>query len=110
NEGLWPSYNGIETLNPITTCPDPFTGYKVFDRAEWVTAFEFAVYGGTQCQAIGLDWADQMSETRRVFTHNEGRGVEEALLAEKFDAVTALDITPTSPIPLIVALGLLEGH
>lgn len=108
NEGLWPSYNALDTLTPVTLCPDPFTGFKVFGSAEWVEAFEFGLYAGAQCLAVGLDKADQKAEVKRVFDHNEGRGVEIALRDERFD--TAVDITPTVSIPLIVALGLLEGH
>lgn len=108
NEGMWDSYNSLPSLNLITVCPDPFSGYKVFDSAEWVDAFAFALYGGTQCQAVGLDKADQKTQTERLFNLNEGKGVESALLAERL--IDGEDITPAAPIPLIVALGLLEGH
>lgn len=116
NEGIWPSYNSLDTLTPLTLCPDPFTGFKVFEQADWVDAFEFGLYAGAKCLALGLDKADQKSEVKRVFAHNEGRGVEIAIRDTYFTPAVGspfaapLDLTPTVPIPLIVALGLLEGH
>lgn len=118
NEGMWPSYNSIDTLNPVSICPDPFSGFKTFGLADWVTAFEFGLYGGTQCLAVGLDMADQKSETERVFEHNEGRGVEQMLRDVRFlpagsDDVQwddPVDLTPAKPIPLQIAVALLEGY
>lgn len=58
------------------------------------------------------------SEIERVFTLNEGKGVEQALLANRFVATTSddpvqwdgpTDLTPVTPVSLAVALALLEG-
>lgn len=109
-EGLWPSYNCIDMLVPTPMCPEPLgEEFKTFSNADWVTGFAFAVYGAVQCSAVGLDVADQKSELARVFAASEGRGVEQAILANVFP--TANDITPsaTAGVPLSVALGLLEG-
>lgn len=108
-DGLWPSYNAVLGLIPITLCPDPFTGYKVFDSAEWVDSYEFGLYSGSQCLAVGLDWADQKSETRRVFEAMEGLGVERALREEVFGVSIPVS-TLTEGIPLAAAVGLLEGY
>jgi hypothetical protein len=123
NEGLWPSYNCIDTLVPTPICPDPMlteTGeWKSYDFPEWVPAFEFAVQGGVQCKVIGLDRADMEAEVRRVFALNEGKGVERALAANRFVASTSgetplwgdpVDLTPGSAISLATALALLEGY
>lgn len=119
NDGLWPSYNCMDTLVPWPTCPNPVVGYKQFATAPWVPAFEFAVYGAVQCSLVGLDRADQQAELSRVFAANEGKGVEQALAANRFvatdsDAVVQwdapVDLTPASPISAAVALALLEGY
>lgn len=90
NAGLWPSYNCLDTLVPTPICPDPLLseigGFKTFATAPWVPGFEFAVHGGVQCLAVGLDEADQKSEIERVFSRNEGKGVEMALLLNRFVA------------------------
>lgn len=122
-EGMWPSYNCIDTAVPTPMCPDPMDDFfKTFSLAPWVPAFSFAIHGGAQCQMIGLDVADQEAEVDRVFKANEGRAVEEALLANRFVARTLssgekggeweapTDLTPGTPIPLAVALALLEGY
>lgn len=88
--GLWPSYNCMETLIPTALCPEP-TEDKTFQTIGWNPAFSFAVYGGAQCNLVGLDMADQKSEVERVFLANEGLGVERALLANRFIARTAAD-------------------
>lgn len=88
--GLWPSYNCMDTLIPTALCPDP-TEDKTFQTIGWNPAFSFAVYGGVQCNLVGLDLADQKSEVQRVFKANEGLGVERALLANRFVARTAAD-------------------
>src|SRR4051812_42735677 len=76
NAGLWPSYNCLDLLIPTPMCPDPLgTTTKMFVGAEWIPAFEFAVYGGVQCNAVGLDKADQKSEVSRVFARSEGKGI-----------------------------------
>src|SRR5690349_1668106 len=86
--GLWPSYNCLDLLVPTAMCPDPLIGetgeYKTFDAADWQPGFTFAVYGGVQCRAVGLDVDDQEAETRRVFERSQGKGVEQALLENRF--------------------------
>lgn len=117
NEGLWPSYNCLDVLVPTPICPEPLaTEAKLFSTAPWAPSFEFAVYGGVQCSAVGLDAADQKSEIQRVFEANEGKGVEQALLANRFvaeagglwDAPT--DLTPVAAVTLPIALAILEGY
>ena len=121
NEGLWVSYNCLDTLTPTPICPDPVAeaGYKTFSHGGWQPAFEFAVHGGVQCAIIGLDRDDMAAEVERVFTLNEAKGVERGLLNYRFvstdsDAAVQwdapVDLTPASPIPLPVAVGLLEGY
>lgn len=129
DEGLWPSYNCMDTLVPTPMCPDPLLsesgGFKTFATAEWQPGFTFAVHGGAQCSAVGLDTEDQKRELARVFAANEGKGVEEALLRNRFvasdsDQTTDLgagvgwegpvDITPATAISLTTALALLEGY
>jgi hypothetical protein len=121
NAGMWPSYNCLDLLIPTPVCPDPMlseTGdAKVFTTAGWVPGFEFAVYGGVQCSAVGLDKADQKAETARVFGLSEGKGVEQALLLNRFVATDSdapvqwedpedLGAAPS----LTVALGILESY
>ena len=109
NDGMFPSYNMLDTAVPTELCPD-VPGTKEFSFADWVEGHEFAIYGGVQCKAVGLDVADMDSEIKRVFAHNEGRTVEEGLL-EIFTATAGVeDLTPASDITLNVALGLLVGH
>lgn len=81
--GLWPSYNCLDTLIPTALCPDP-TEDKEFDFIGWIPAFSFAVYAGVQCNLVGLDRDDQKREVKRVFEANEGKGIERALLANRF--------------------------
>lgn len=126
NEGLWPSYNCLDLLTPTAGCPVPMVGQKVFVGASWQPAFNFAVYGGTQCHAIGLDQEDQEAETVRVFRLSEGKGVERALREIRFVAAeepgsddpispyfgqwdAPEDLTPGMAVSLPVALALLEG-
>lgn len=119
NDGLWPSYNCLDTTIPTPMCPDP-VAEKAFGFASWVPAFEFAMYGGAQCSAVGLDVNDQESEVGRVFRRNEGRGVEEALRDIRFVAPDSdaevqwdepVDLTPTSSdLTLAQAVAVLEGY
>lgn len=130
NEGLWPSYNCLDLLVPTALCPDPLideTGeVKEFSNAAQQPGFTFAVYGGVQCRAIGLDAADQTAEVERVFELSQGKGIERALLENRFvasvdpgsDAPVSPyygqwdapeDLTPATAVPLTVALALLEG-
>jgi hypothetical protein len=123
NSGLWPSYNCIDTLVPTVMCPDPLmseTGeFKNFSKASWMPGFEFAVIGAVECSLVGLDRADQDAELLRVFELNEGKGVEQALLLNRFvatesDAPVAwdapVDLTPGCAISVSIALALLEGY
>lgn len=125
NEGLWPSYNCLDTLVPTPICPDPLlgeeTGYKQFATAPWIAAFEFAVYGAVQCSTIGLDRDEQHDELQRVFALNEGKGVEMALLATRFvERVNGSEesgpewdapVDLTAPgMNLVGALAALEGY
>lgn len=125
HEGLWPSYNCMDTLVPTELCPDP-TEDKTFTTVGWIPGFQFAVYGGVQCNLVGLDRADQKSELERVFRLNEGKGVERALLENRFVARVLddtlpqrlqsewdapEDLTPAGvTIDVKVALALLEGY
>lgn len=119
NEGLWPSYNCLDTLVPTALCPDP-TATKTFSTVGWVPAFDFAVYGAVQCQAIGLDTNDQQAEVARVFGLNEGKGVEQALLLNRFVATDVgapvswdapVDLTPgVGTITPAAALAIMEGY
>lgn len=125
NEGLWQSYNCLDTLVPYPTCPNPVAGYKEFGKAVWVPGFDFAVYGGVQCALLDTDRADQQAELTRVFGANEAKGVERALLLNRFvdNPLSSdegapffaaweapVDLTPTNPISAAVALAILEGY
>lgn len=127
NTGMWPSYNCLDLLVPTPLCPNPMTGSKDFKFASWVGATEFAVYGGVQCRAIGLDIEDQKRETKRVFEASESKGVEQHLLYNRFAGASEEpgsdeplnpavsqwdapdDLTPTAGVGPLVALALLEG-
>lgn len=125
--GLWVSYNSLETLTPTAMCPEPTLsetgGFKTFQSAGYIPSLSFAVYGAVQCNTVGLDRADMESELARVFALNEGKGIEQALLGNRFVAQAldpsnplagswdaAVDITPADAVSLRVALGLLEGY
>jgi hypothetical protein len=121
-QGMWPSYNCLDTLVPVQLCAEVVTP-KTFGFSEWIPGFSFGLQGGAQCLAVGLDEADQNSEVERVFAVNEGRGVEEAMLLNRFFATTSddpvqwdapIDLTPspapTGGISLSTALALLEGY
>lgn len=110
SDGLWPSYNTTHARTEISVpCLNPgIPEVKTFDEVPWVEATEFAIYAGVQCRTVGLDTADQKAEIARVFAANEGKAVEEHLLANALTAAT--DLTPGSPVGLLVALALVEGH
>lgn len=122
--GLWPSYNCLDLLVPTPICADPLVdNYKTFRTASWQPSFTFALQGGVQCRAVGLDLADQKAEVDRVFALSEGKGIEMALLANRFVASSGTDmhgqprswaaptdLNPATPVPLPVALALLEGY
>lgn len=121
NEGLWPSYNCLDTLVPTPICPDPLLsdtgGFKNFTTVGWVPGFEFGVYGAVQCSAVGLDRSDQQAEVQRVFERSEGKGVEQALLLNRFVATTSGDAVQwDAPVDLgaapslLSAIGILEGY
>lgn len=86
NEGLWPSYNCLDLLVPTPTCATPVADFefKNFKVAGWVPGFQFAVHGGVQCSAVGLDVDDQRTEVERVFSRSEAKGVEMALMLNRF--------------------------
>jgi hypothetical protein len=86
NAGLFDSYNCLDTLVPTPTCANPLIemDYKTFSVAGWAPGFEFAVHGGVKCSLIGLDRDEQKRELERVFALNEGKGVEAALIANRF--------------------------
>lgn len=126
NNGLWPSYNCIDTLTPTVMCPDPLIesgdgSPKVFNGHEWVTAYEFAVYAGQQCSLVGLDKADMESELKRVFEANQHKGVEQSLAAVRFVATDSdAPVAWGAPVDLgtyvggvysaTIALAVLEGY
>lgn len=111
NEGLWVSYNCIETGHDVTLC-EP-SGSKTFLTAPWMPAFEFAAYAGAKCSAVGLDMADMRSEVQRVFSVNEGKIIERAVLStrlvdgEDWDAPVNLS---ANGMTLAAALAALEGY
>jgi len=123
NDGLWPSYNCIDTLVPTPMCPNPLLDesgdFKTFGFGHWVPAVEFAVHGGVQCSAVGLDEADMKSEVGRVFGLNEGKAVELGLAENRFipspddkwDDVVNLGLF-NNPVTLSAsaALAMLEGY
>lgn len=118
NDGLWPSYNCLDTFVPTPICPDPLA-VKTFGFAEWMPGMEFAIYGGVQCKAVGLDVADQKAEVARVFDANSGKGIEQVLLFNRFVASDSdapvqwdapVDLTPTSSVGVSAAIGILEGY
>lgn len=118
------SYNCLDTAVPTALCPDE-TEPKDFQSPGLITGFDFAVYGGLNCKAIGFDEETGLSEIERVFGLKESRGVERALMetrfilgpddndaddAEAFRWPAAVDITPNdTPVPAKVGLALLEG-
>lgn len=128
NAGLWPSFNCMDTLVPTELCPEPLAPGedatpKTFVSAPWVPAYQFAVYGGVQCSAVGVDRADLDAEIRRVFERNEGKGVERSLLLNRFIARdeaapgnggigwdAPVDVTAGLTVSPTVALALLEGY
>lgn len=128
NMGLWPSYNCLDTLVPTAMCPDPLLGdsggFKQFSTGGWNPGFEFGLQGAIQCSPVGLDKADFESELGRVFELNEGKGVEQGLLLNRFVAQVVdsdevglipewdapVDLTPACAVSAGVALALLEGY
>lgn len=86
NAGLFESYNCLDTLVPTPDCANPLIemDYKTFSIAGWAPAFQFSVHGGVKCSLVGLDREEQKSELERVFGLNEGKGIEAALLANRF--------------------------
>lgn len=123
NEGLFPSYNCLDTSIPSEYCPPAAEdaggpapeSVKLFANGAWQPAFEFAIHGAVQCSPVGLDEADQEREVARVFEQNEGRGVEQAILANRFVANAPLwtaptVLTPGTAIDVRIALAVLEGH
>lgn len=100
NEGLWPSYNCLDLLVPTPDCANPVgmaDFQKDFKVAGWVPGFQFAVHGGVQCSAVGIDAPDQKAEVERVFSRSEGKGVEMALLLNRFADNPVDPAAPVSP-------------
>lgn len=122
NDGMWVSYNCVDTWSAATPCDDD-PAMKDFTFGAWQPSFEFAGYAGVQCSNVGLDREDMVSEAKRVFLINEGKVIESALLATRFvvkaagganDPVSGqewaapTDLT-TAP-SLLSAIGMLEGY
>ena len=120
--GMWNTYSGLDLLVPTKICPDPLTMH-VYRTAPWVPGLTFALQGGVRCAALSLDVADQKKEVERVFGLNEGKGIEMALLRNRFIAraddpanpqdgswPAPVNVTPVAAVPLFVALALLEGY
>lgn len=117
------SYNCLSTAVPTALCPEP-SAPKDFENPGNIDGFDFAVYGGLNCKAIGFDEETGQREIERVFGLKESRGVERALMETRFvlgpndgpsDAPdnrwpAAIDITPVDgPVSAKVGLALLEG-
>lgn len=118
--GLFDSYNCMAFDSAAEFCaPSP----KTFDNSiNWVSGKRFAVYGGVQCKAIGLDRARMLSEVERVFNTGESTAVEAGIMEHLFRVATDLDgdgnplwaaptdITPAGgAVSPKVGLALLEG-
>lgn len=120
DEGLWVSYNMLDTIVPVDICVETPTDTDALGLASWVPGLLFALQGGARCKAVGLDTADQKAEVERVFALNEGKGIEATLLAHRFVADANPDHTPDWwPAPtdithagmsLVQALAVLEGY
>jgi hypothetical protein len=108
NAGLFPSYNsltGVVDLNP-DLCADHT---NAFGASVWIDGHEFAVYQGVKCNAVGLDKADMVSESERVFKATEGRNVESALV-QIMAASTPKSLTLAAGFSLQAALAVLIGY
>ena len=110
NDGIYPSYNALDTAVPTEFCPDP-PSQKTFSSANWTVGHEFAVYGGAKCLAVGLDVADMIDEIRRVFVANEGKGVEQGVVAVLTNSgSTVVDLTAPAGMSLLQGLAALVGY
>lgn len=122
--GLGLTYNCLDTAVATELCPLPTTA-KEFTNPGLIEGFEFAVYGGLSCKAIGFNEETGLAEIERVFALKESRGVERALMETRFVTgpdddpgagvdsrwEAATDITPTAgAVPAKVGLALLEGY
>jgi hypothetical protein len=121
---LFDSYNCMKFQAEADFCAP---NVKDFDQAAvWQNGWRFAVYGGVQCKAVGLDMDRMQDEVRRVFEAGESVGVEKALMRTRFrqgedrdpDAVgtdfawdAPVDITPAGgAVSAQAGLAIIEGH
>lgn len=114
---LFESYNCMKFDQSAEFCAP---NSKTFDQgAVWQDGIRFAVYGGVQCKAIGLDPSNMESQVERVFHEGESTAVERALMAQRFRADTEttprwdapIDLTPAAgAVDPIVGLAILEGY
>lgn len=119
--GMWVSYNCLGLPDIVDYC-DTSQDFRTYDVADWQPGFSFALIKGVQCSAVGLDEDDMKAEITRVFEETEGRALERALLDRRFQSQAStpdphdagwaapVDVTPSTPVPLHVALALLEGY
>lgn len=104
-DGMIESYNcmGIDVTE--VDC-DGFTGQsKRFDAPSFADGAMFVVQSGMTCKPFGFDGNDP--QLRRAFDVKENEGVSIGL--HDFVLDTATDVSPGSPVPPAVALGILEG-
>jgi hypothetical protein len=81
-EELFDSYNCMKFQHVAEKCSQT---EKDFDQPKlWQSGFEFAVYGGTTCGSVGLDFAEMEAEVTRVFHAGETTAVAQALMATRF--------------------------
>lgn len=116
-EGLYPSYNCLDTNVPTTICRDPQADPKDFVESDWAPGFNFSVYGGTKCRLVGFDAENAKGELTRVYLANESKGIEKALIGTRFVESDpsgiwdeAVDITPAGGAGLGLGLALAESY
>lgn len=119
-DGLYPSWNCLDTIVPTTICPPEVEVQKEFSEAEWVAGFNFSVQGGITCKLVGYEREEAYSALREAFIANESKGVERALIGTRFVATSsgvtpgwnaAIDLTPTAgAVSPKVGLAILEGY
>ena len=106
-EGLIWSFNCLDVdVNPLDDCTD-FTGLtKRFDSPSSADGGSFVVQGGVVCKGFGFDGEEPA--IRQAFDAKEPEGVSQGLAYTAFTA--AVDVTPATALPPVVALGLLESY
>lgn len=119
-DGLFQSWNCLDTVVPTTVCPAEVEVSKDFSEADWAPGFTFSVYGGVVCRLVGYDRTAAHNGLREAFLANESKGVETALMETRFVATSsgvepswnaAVDLTPASgAVSPKVGLALLEGY